>query len=149
MPQLCVVLLVCKYVTPKPISRQNQKTDTAAQLGKKFLQPTRSQCIRFSICNSVRLSVRAKRGIWSVCVFLSSDRRELPSDTVPTARRIHPPPMPATSYPRQTPHQPLPEEMLADGCPLGNVDGTATANVVGTIPWSPSDISPSASLCDT
>jgi hypothetical protein len=39
--------------------------------------------------------------------------------------------------------------MLADGCPLGNVDGTATANFVGTIPWSPSDIPPDASLCDT
>jgi hypothetical protein len=84
-----------------------------------------------------------------VCVFLSSGRRELPSDAVPTARQIHPPPMPATSYPRQTPHQPLPEKMLADGCPLCNVDGTATANIVGTIPWSPSDIPPGASLCDT
>jgi hypothetical protein len=59
------------------------------------------------------------------------------------------PPMPATSYPRQTPHQPLPEEMLADGCPLGNVDGRVTANFVGKIPWSPSDILLGASLCDT
>jgi hypothetical protein len=32
---------------------------------------------------------------------------------------------------------------------LGNVDGTATANFVGTIPWLPSDITPGASLCDT
>jgi hypothetical protein len=59
------------------------------------------------------------------------------------------PPTPATSYPRQTPHQPLAGEMLADGYPLGNVDGTATANLVVTIPWSPTDILPGASLCDT
>jgi hypothetical protein len=70
----------------------------------------------------------------NVCVFSSSGRRELSSDAVPTARGIHPPPTPATSYPHQTPHQPLPEEMLADRCPLGNVDGTVTANFVGTIP---------------
>jgi hypothetical protein len=70
-----------------------------------------------------------------VCVFSSTGRRELPSDAVSTARQIHtPPPTPATSYPRQTPHQPLPGEMLADGCPLGNIYGTATANFVGTIP---------------
>ncbi len=37
----------------------------------------------------------------------------------------------------------------SSGCPLGNVDGTATANFVGTIPWLPSDIPPGASLCDT
>ncbi len=84
-----------------------------------------------------------------VCVFLSSSRGELPSDAVPTARQIHPPQRLQRHTPRQTPHQPLPEEMLADGCPLGNVDGTATANFVGTIPWSPSDIPPSASLCET
>ncbi len=88
-------------------------------------------------------------GCVCVCVFLSSGRRELPSDAVPTARQIYPPPTPARSYPRQTPHQPLPEEMLADRCPLGNVGGTATANFVGTIPWMPSDIPPGASLCDT
>jgi hypothetical protein len=32
------------------------------------------------------------------CVILTSSRGELPSDAVPTARKIHPPPMPATSY---------------------------------------------------
>jgi hypothetical protein len=97
----------------------------------------------------IRRSIPFIRVAMCVRVFSSSGRRELPSDVVPTARRIHPPPMPATSYPYQTPHQPFPEEMLADECPLGNVDGTATANFVGTIPWSPSDIPPGASLCDT
>jgi hypothetical protein len=57
--------------------------------------------------------------------------------------------MPARSYLLQTPHQPLSGEMLADGCPLGNVDGTATANFVGTIPWLLSGIPPGASLCGT
>ncbi len=32
---------------------------------------------------------------------------------------------------------------------MGNIDGTVTANFVGTIAWSPSDILPGASLCDT
>jgi hypothetical protein len=36
---------------------------------KKFLQPTRSGCICFSVRHSVCLSVRAKRGIWSKRVF--------------------------------------------------------------------------------
>jgi hypothetical protein len=57
--------------------------------------------------------------------------------------------MPATLYSLQTPHQPLPGEILADGCLLGNVDGTATANFVETIPWLPSHVPPGASLCDT
>ncbi len=44
----------------KPFSRQNQKlTQNTAQLEKRFLQPTRSECIWLSVC----LSVRAKRGI--------------------------------------------------------------------------------------
>jgi hypothetical protein len=34
-----------------------------------------------------------------VCANLTSSRGGLPSDAVPTARRIHPPPTPATSYP--------------------------------------------------
>ncbi len=34
-----------------------------------------------------------------VCVVSTSSRGGLPSDAVSTARRIHPPPMPATSYP--------------------------------------------------
>ncbi len=38
--------------------------------------------------------------------------------TPPNAWDIIPPPDPA--------HQPLPGEMLADGCPMGNVNGTAT-----------------------
>jgi hypothetical protein len=49
----------------------------------------------------------------------------------------------------QTSYQPLPGEMLADRCPLGNVDGTATANYVGTTPWLPSGVPSGASLCDT
>ena len=75
-------LLYTKYnVTPKTISRQNQKTnstpqlyftlstkvcktktyflpesktDTTAQLEKKFLQPMQSKCICFSVHNSIR-----------------------------------------------------------------------------------------------
>ncbi len=69
MPHLFCIL-ICKYVTPKPYSCQNQKTDTTAELGKKFLQPTRSKCIRSSVCRSVYQSVRAKRGIWSKRVFM-------------------------------------------------------------------------------
>jgi hypothetical protein len=38
-------------------------------------------------------------------------------------------------------HQPLPGEMLADGCLLGNVYGTATRLPAGVLPG--------ASLCDT
>jgi hypothetical protein len=84
-----------------------------------------------------------------VCVFLSSSRGGLPSDAVLTTRQIHPPPMPATSFSRQSPHQPPPGEMLADWCPLGYAYGTATTNFVGTILWSPSDAPPGVSLCDT
>jgi hypothetical protein len=87
-----------------------------------------------------------------VCVFviLTSSRGGLPSDAVPTARQIHPPPNTCNIIPPfQTPHQPLPGKMLADGCPLGNVDRTATANFTGTIPWLPSGIPPGTSLCDT
>ncbi len=43
--------LVCKmktYFPPEP------KTDTTAQLKKKFLQPTRSECMCLSVCDSVR-----------------------------------------------------------------------------------------------
>ncbi len=86
----------------------------------------------------------------SVCVILTSSRGGLPSDAVPTARQIHPPPNVCNVIPPfQTPHQSLPGKMLADECPLGNVDGTATANFIGTIPWLPSGILPGASLCDT
>jgi hypothetical protein len=84
-----------------------------------------------------------------VCVILTSSRGKLPSDAVPTARQIHPPQRLRRHTPVQTPHQPLPGEMFADGCPLGNVDETATAYFVGTIPWLPSGIPPGASLCDT
>ena len=66
-----------------------------------------------------------------VCVISTSSRGGLPSDVVPTARRIHPPQCLQRHTPIQTPHQPLPEKMLADGCPLDNVDGTATANFKG------------------
>jgi hypothetical protein len=53
--------------------------------------------------------------------------------TPPNACNVIPPPDSA--------HQPLPGEMLADECPLGNVYGTATGLPVGVLP--------SASLCDT
>ena len=60
-----------------------------------------------------------------MCVCLTSSREGLPSrDTnrraiIPlNACNVIPPPDSA--------HQPLPGEMLADGCPLGNVYGTAT-----------------------
>jgi ribonucleotide reductase beta subunit family protein with ferritin-like domain len=39
-----------------------------------------------------------------VCVCLTSSREGLPSDAMPIAGQIHPPPTPATSYPLQTPH---------------------------------------------
>jgi hypothetical protein len=84
-----------------------------------------------------------------LCVFSTSSSGGLPSDAIPIAGRIHPPHACNVIPPRQTPHQPLPGEMLADVYPLSNVDGTATANLVVTIPWSPSDIPPGASLCDT
>jgi hypothetical protein len=95
-----------------------------------------------------RHSVLQRCGV-CVCVILTSSRGELPSDAVPTARQIHPPHACNFILPFQTPQQPLPGKMLADGCPLGNVDGTATANVTVTIPWLPSGIPPGASLCDT
>ncbi len=50
-----VVCTTKTYFPPEP------KTDTTAQLEKRFLQPTRSKCIRSSICLSVCLSVRTKR----------------------------------------------------------------------------------------
>ncbi len=61
---------VCKtktYFPPEP------KTDTTAQLEKKFLQPTRSKCIRSSVSHSVCPSVRAKRGKWSKRVFMRAN----------------------------------------------------------------------------
>ncbi len=64
-PQLYCTLStwVCK---PKPISHQNQKlTQHTAQLEKRFLQPTRSECIHFSVHPWFCVSVRAKRGILS------------------------------------------------------------------------------------
>jgi len=39
--------------------------------------------------------------------------------------------------------------MLADGCLLGIIYGTATENSVKTIPWLSYDVAPGASLCDT
>ncbi len=45
---------VCKYVKTKTYIPQEPKTDTTAQLEKKFLQPTRSKCMCFSVCDSVR-----------------------------------------------------------------------------------------------
>ena len=39
--------------------------------------------------------------------------------------------------------------MLADGCLLGIIYGTATENSVKTIPWLSYDVVPGASLCDT
>ncbi len=69
---------VRKYVKPKPISYQNKITDTTAQLEKKFLQPTCSKCICFSVCDSVRewgLSegYRVKECLWErTVIFLSA-----------------------------------------------------------------------------
>ncbi len=40
---------------------------------KTFLQPTRSECICLSVCNSVHPSVRAKRGIWSKRVLMRTN----------------------------------------------------------------------------
>ncbi len=40
------------------------------QIDSRFLQPTCSKCICSSVCHSVRLSVRAKREIWSKRVFM-------------------------------------------------------------------------------
>jgi hypothetical protein len=84
-----------------------------------------------------------------VCLILTTGKGELPSDAIPIAGQIHPPQRLQCHTSVQTPHQPLSGKMLADGYPLGKVDGTATANLVGTIPWSPSGIPPGASLCDT
>jgi hypothetical protein len=61
-----------------------------------------------------------------VCVCLTSSREGLPSDAIPIAGRIHPPNACDVIPPPDSAHQPLPGEMLADGCPLGNVYGTAT-----------------------
>jgi hypothetical protein len=61
-----------------------------------------------------------------VCVCLTSSREGLPSDAIPIAGRIHPSQRRNVILPPDSAHQPLPGEMLADGCPLGNVSGTAT-----------------------
>jgi hypothetical protein len=61
-----------------------------------------------------------------VCVCLTSSREGLPSDAIPIAGRIHPPNACNVIPPPDSAHQPLPGEMLADRCPLGNVYGTAT-----------------------
>ncbi len=116
----------------------------------------------YNIINSLNLSLNPSRWFFCIrkerklnclsvclCVILTSSRGGLPSDAVPTARHIHPPQRLGRHTLFQTPHQPLPGKMLADGCPLGNVDGTATANFIGTISWLPSGIPPGASLCDT
>ena len=50
------IVLYTKYVrNTKNYFPPEQKTDTTAQLEKKFLQPTRSKCIWLSVCNSIRL----------------------------------------------------------------------------------------------
>ena len=60
-----------------------------------------------------------------VCVCLTSSREGLPSrDT--NRRAITPLNACDVIPPPGSAHQPLPGEMLADGCPLGNVYGTAT-----------------------
>jgi hypothetical protein len=60
-----------------------------------------------------------------VCVCLTSSREGLPSrDT--NRRAITPLNVCDVIPPPDSAHQPLPGEMLADGCPLGNVYGTAT-----------------------
>jgi hypothetical protein len=53
-----------------------------------------------------------------VCVCLTSSREGLPSDAMPIAGRIHPPPNACDVIPPpDSAHQPLPGEMLADECP--------------------------------
>jgi hypothetical protein len=65
---------ICKYVKPKPISRQNQKlTQYNSTTGKKVpLAP--AQRVYSFLCNSVPLqfclSVRANRGMWSKRVLI-------------------------------------------------------------------------------
>ncbi len=53
-----------------------------------------------------RKSVACNDEDYLVCMYicLSYSRGRLPSDMVSPARQIHPPPMPATSYPLQAPH---------------------------------------------
>ncbi len=77
-----------------------------------------------------------------VCVFSSSGRRELPSDLVPTARRIHPPLNACNVIPPSDTPSASPWEDVSWRVSVG--DGTATTNFVGTISWSPSDIPPGA-----
>ncbi len=76
-----------------------------------------------------------------VCVCPTSSRGGLPSDAVSTARLIHPPNACNVIPPPDSAHQPLPGEMLADGCPLGNLYVTATGLPVAD--------PPGMSLCDT
>ncbi len=59
---------VCKYVKPKPISRQNQKL--TQQHNWKKVPPAHAQRVYLFLCLSFWLSVRAKRGIWSKRVFM-------------------------------------------------------------------------------
>ncbi len=61
-----------------------------------------------------------------MCVCLTSSREGLPSDAIPIAEQIHPPQPCDVIPPPDFAHQPFPREMLADGCLLGNVYGTAT-----------------------
>ncbi len=63
-----------------------------------------------------------------VCVCLTSSRERLPSEVIPIAGQIHPPNACNVIPPPDSAHEPLPGEMLADGCPLGNVYGTATSH---------------------
>ncbi len=83
-----------------------------------------------------------------VCVNLTSSRGGLPSDAVPTARQIHPPQRLWRHTPSDSAHQFPPGKNVNWRVSLGNVDKTVTANL-RDIPWSPSDVLPSVSLCDT
>jgi hypothetical protein len=72
-PQLFCTLDTLVSNTKTYFLSETKKTDTTSQLEKKFLQPTCSKCICFSICNSVCLSVMAKRGIWSKRVLMRTN----------------------------------------------------------------------------
>ncbi len=83
----------------------------------------------------------ADAGRSGVCVCLTSSREGLPSrDT--NRRAITPLNACYVIPPPDSAHQPLPGEMLADGCPLGNIWDSDFLE-------SPFGIPPGASLCDT
>ncbi len=75
MPQLCCTL-IRKYVKPKPISRQNQKmTQQHNWVTTNWLSvfPAHAQRVYSSFRQSFCPSVRAKRGIWSKRVFMRTN----------------------------------------------------------------------------